>query len=324
MFEIDSTPPALVLTAPAEGTFVARVPGVPLSVTGSVEEANLDRYDLEVGFGDPPSVFVPLAGGTSVPSDSTLAVWDLETLPDGHYTLRLSATDQAANFRIVETEVVLDTTPPTVVIETPAPDAVVSEAIGVGGTVNDDNFSTGTLGIAPAATPDRVTELQSFTSPVTSGVLAESLALVDGDYLLELRAEDLAGNVAATTTALRIDTAPPLPPSGLTATPEARDVTLAWTASPSSDVVGYHLSRDGVRFTVEPVPATSFVDTDLDEGVYRYTALAVDAANLESEPTEPATATIDLTPPNVGAALARRGRSRPRRSGRDRHGVLRE
>ena len=80
-------------------------------MTGSVEEANLDRYDLEVGFGDPPSVFVPLAGGTSVPKDATLAAWDLETLPDGHYTLRLSATDQAANFAIVETDVILDTTP---------------------------------------------------------------------------------------------------------------------------------------------------------------------------------------------------------------------
>ena len=93
-----------------------------------------------------------------------------------------------------------------------------------------------------------------------------------------------------------------MPPSGLTATPEARDVTLSWTASPSSplsDAVGYHLSRDGVRITTEPVPTTSFVDTDLDEGVYRYTVLAVDAANLESEPTEPVTARIDLTPPNV-------------------------
>ena len=300
IFEIDSTPPALVLTAPIEGTFVARLPGgVPLPVTGSVEEANLDRYDLEVGFGDPPSVFVPLAGGTSVPTEPTLATWDLETLPDGHYTLRLSATDQAANFRIVETDVILDTTPPTVVIETPAPDAVASEAIGVGGTVNDDNFHAGTLGVAPATTPDRVTELQSFTSPVTAGVLVESLALVDGSYILELRAEDLAGNVATTTTAFVIDTEPPLPPLGLTATPEARDVTLSWTASPSSDVVGYHLSRDGVRITAEPVPVTSFVDTDLDEGVYRYTVLAVDAAKLESEPTEPATARIDLTPPNV-------------------------
>ena len=300
MFEIDATPPALALTAPIDGTFVARLPGgVPLPVMGSVKDANLDRYDLEVGFGDPPSVFVPLAGGTSVPRDATLATWDLETLPDGHYTLRLSATDQAANFAIVETAVILDTTPPTVVIETPAADAVVSEAIGIGGTVNDDNFATGTLGVAPAATPDRVTELASFTSPVTSGVLAESLALVDGEYILELRAEDLAGNVAATTTAFRIDTEPPLPPSGLTANTEARDVTLSWTASPSSDVVGYHLSRDGVRITVEPIPATSFVDADLDEGVFRYTLVAVDAASLESEPTEPATARIDLTPPNV-------------------------
>ena len=300
MFEIDSTPPALALTAPIDGAFVARLPGgVPLPVMGSVEDANLERYDLEVGFGAPPSVFVPLAGGTSAPTAPTLATWDLETLPDGHYTLRLSATDQAANFRIVETAVILDTTPPTVVIETPAPDAVVSVAIGVGGTVNDDNFAAGTLGVAPAATPDRVTQLASFTSPVTSGVLVESLALVDGNYILELRAEDLAGNVATTTTAFRIDTEPPLAPSGLTANTEARDVTLAWTASPSNDVVGYHLSRDGVRITVEPVPATSFVDTDLDEGVYRYTVVAVDAAKLESEPTDPATARIDLTPPNV-------------------------
>ena len=125
-FDIDSTPPTVALSAPVDGSFITRVPG-DVAVKGGIEETNLDRYDVELGFGDPPSAPVRLAGGTTLPADPEVATWALESLPDGPYTLRLSASDKAANVAMVETTTTLDTTLPAVAIDVPEAGAFVSE-----------------------------------------------------------------------------------------------------------------------------------------------------------------------------------------------------
>jgi subtilase family serine protease/flagellar hook assembly protein FlgD len=285
-FHVDSTKPKLALTSPVPGSFLSRPPET-VPVRGSVEETNLDRYDLELGFGDPPAVFVPLAGGTS---DSIAANWDLDGLPDGPYTLRLTAADQAGNFAQVATEVTLDATPPSVVLESASQGQVR-------GSLTDANFEEGSLLVAPAERPAQLTEIAELSTPVASGVLMDGLALEDGEYVLELRARDRAGNQSTATLSFSVDTDPPLPPSGLSARALGRDVTLEWTGSPSADVSGYHVSRGGVRLTMTPTPGTSFLDPGLSEGRYSYTVVAVDGAGLESEPLGPAAAAVDLTPP---------------------------
>jgi hypothetical protein len=70
------------------------------------------------------------------------------------------------------------------------------------------------------------------------------------------------------------------PPSGLAAAPAQGTVTLSWSASPDH-VVGYHVYRSAdpagpfVRLTSAPVSATSFVDSNTNNGSTTYMVRAV-------------------------------------------------
>ena len=256
-FEIDSTPPALSLTSPASGAFLTKMPS-SVEVSGLIEESNLQQFDLELGFGDPPTVFVPLAGGVAVPNSSRLATWG-SRLPARRrlYAPLCRRATRLRTFTTVESRVTLDATEPTVAFETPAAGSVVTETVSVRGTLDDENFLEGALAVAPATQPSQLTEIASFDAPRLSAPLADSVLLADGDYILELRATDLAGNLRATTIEVSVDTVPPEPPLGLVASIEGRDVTLRWQVSPSSDVAGYHVEPrrvshyDGARFEDE-------------------------------------------------------------------------
>ncbi|HYF50381.1 MAG TPA: carbohydrate-binding domain-containing protein [Planctomycetota bacterium] len=70
------------------------------------------------------------------------------------------------------------------------------------------------------------------------------------------------------------------PPSGLTAT-AGGGVTLRWTASPDSNIVGYHVYRSSsqkgsyTRLTSSPVGGTSYTDSSVSSGTFWYMVRAV-------------------------------------------------
>ncbi len=77
----------------------------------------------------------------------------------------------------------------------------------------------------------------------------------------------------------------------------SRSVALNWDPSPS-DIIGYYVYRmllDGTYAKINnaPVVLTEFTDTRIQSGqTYTYAVTAVDADNVESDYSEPATATI--------------------------------
>jgi Abnormal spindle-like microcephaly-assoc'd, ASPM-SPD-2-Hydin len=77
----------------------------------------------------------------------------------------------------------------------------------------------------------------------------------------------------------------------------SRSVALTWDPS-TSDIIGYYVYRmllDGTfaKINNAPVVLTEFTDTRIQSGqTYTYVVTAVDADNLESDYSEPATATI--------------------------------
>jgi hypothetical protein len=77
----------------------------------------------------------------------------------------------------------------------------------------------------------------------------------------------------------------------------SRSVALNWDPSPS-DIIGYYVYRmllDGTYAKINnaPVVLTKFTDTRIQSGqTYTYTVTAVNADNVESDYSEPATATI--------------------------------
>ncbi|HEY7700038.1 MAG TPA: hypothetical protein VIE88_16555, partial [Vicinamibacteria bacterium] len=288
LFDIDSTPPLVELRdLPAHVSTAAG----PLVLRGRVTEKNLESYALEVGAGASPSVFVPLASGGSLTSSELEASWEVSVLPDGVYTVRLRASDKSGSAAETRRQLVLDGTPPSVEIESPAEGAFASRDASVLGTASDENFAEAVLSLARGDAP--LQEIARFEAPVLGGALRDGLPFEDGDYQLSLTAKDLAGNARTVERSFHLDSQPPPSPEGLRAVVEDRtNVRLAWGPTLES----HRVFRDGVLLA--QVEGSELLDGPLAEGRYVYTVVAVDGADLESEAAK-VEVPIDLTPPRV-------------------------
>lgn len=84
-----------------------------LVIRGTVLGAFVERYELSFGAGDDPAAWQPLA---SVPQrqmlDDSLASWPLAAVPEGVYTLRLVALQQAGPAVEDKVRLTIDRTPP--------------------------------------------------------------------------------------------------------------------------------------------------------------------------------------------------------------------
>ena len=131
----------------------------------------------------------------------------------------------------------------------------------------------------------------------------EQEGVPDGRHAYEVEAIDVYGALGeAGAVAVAVgDVDPPSRPTGLVATPIVRDVYLTWNPNPEPDVVYYVVLRDGERIGTTSTP--DWIDPGLENGTYRYTVIAVDAAGLESEQSDPADATIDIQPGPLAAPV---------------------
>jgi hypothetical protein len=87
-----------------------------------------------------------------------------------------------------------------------------------------------------------------------------------------------------------VDMTPPAPPADLVAIPSQRTVRLSWKASAEPDVARYVVYRaapggEFSRLGSVTVPGTTFVDTDVPAGRWRYAVTAEDAGSRKNEST---------------------------------------
>ncbi len=91
-FIIDSIAPVVRINTPVEAGILAANAGT-VSVTGRDDDDNLVEAVLSFGPGIDPPFFAEIARTTLVGNDVALGDWDVSSLSDGSYTLRLIATD---------------------------------------------------------------------------------------------------------------------------------------------------------------------------------------------------------------------------------------
>ncbi len=117
-------------------------------------------------------------------------------LAEGESTLIATAVDRAGNSTAASRVVVRDSQAPTLTITDPAAGSVVPEAaVVVSGSVDEPNL-------------DRVT-VQGITAAVQGGSFSASVALVEGDNTLVVRATDRLGHAAEATRLVRRDSTAP-------------------------------------------------------------------------------------------------------------------
>jgi len=221
---------------------------------------------------DPHLVSVAVNGVTasiSGPGGSGMRTWVAPQVPliEGETTLIAVAEDRAGNSSSASRVAVRDSQAPTITITDPAAGSVVPEAaVVVSGAVDDPNL-------------DRVT-VQGITASVEGGNFSASVALVEGDNTLLVRATDRLGHAAEATRLVRRDSTAP----GLEIVSPVEGGRIAAT---SVAVSGAIQESDALTLTVNGVVATiagtsfSVAAVPLVEGDNRLIARARDVNGNE-------------------------------------------
>jgi fibronectin type 3 domain-containing protein len=144
-----------------------------------------------------------------------------------------------------------------------------------------------------------VNGVKSNDSPITS-TTAVSGNLTNGTtYSFTVTAVDQYGQESAQSSAVQATpTAPPplSPPTGLTATPGYKQVSLSWNSV--SGATGYNVYVNGVRSNASPIKSTSAISGNLTNGQqYTFTVTAVDQYGQESAQSSAVQATPTAPPP---------------------------
>jgi Big-like domain-containing protein len=210
-FIIDTTPPAVSLNAPPAWTD-APTP----TLTG----------DAGTAVGDEPLVLVTIYRGGSVGGSIAAAQavipsgakWSYTAphLSDGTYTAQASQSDEAGNTGTsAPATFTVDTTPPALVMQSPANGAVVNAAIptfsGLAGQADGDRSLVTVkiyAGASASGAPVQIVDLtpdEGLWSTDASGP-----ALLDGIYTARAEQADDAGNIATSTATFTIATSDPV------------------------------------------------------------------------------------------------------------------
>lgn len=260
----DETPPTISIASPADGALVA---SQHITVVGSASD-DVELASLEVD-------------GQEVPVDNGEFSTTID-LAEGATAIVVEATDAAGNPAFATVTVTLDTTPPTLSVNSPRPGELTNQAtVQVTGSVEDLN---GVSSLTVNGTP-------AF---LAHGGFEVTVPLVEGDNGIAVIAIDAVGNESQASIPVRRFSLP-----AVEITTPADLTTLAATTVDVRGTVtdlGTAVAVDGVEAVVS---GTSFEATGvpLVEGGNTITAMATDTSGHVG------TATIslvrDLTPPHV-------------------------
>ncbi|NOZ67934.1 MAG: hypothetical protein GXP46_01490, partial [Deferribacteres bacterium] len=311
-FTIDRTPPRVALETPEDGEYYGAGRDT-VRITGTVVEENLRVYSLKYGPGESPSEWKELVTADTLPVAAELFEWKVgkdDGIPDGLYTLSLYAADKAALEAEVKVRVSIDNTPPVALITSPQEGDYVKEAVDVEGTAFDQNLDSYTVEFSEGNCSDayKWAAVKTEYSPAQNGLLVKWQALPpDGDYCLKLTVVDRSGQKTEAKINVKVDTHPPAAPELSGKAENKTDARLDWTGNTESDLAGYNIYRDNQKLNTEPITDISYLDRNLNEGIYAYTVKAVDLAGWESEPSNEIRITVDLTGPDARIRSPRDG-----------------
>ncbi len=250
-----------------------------VTISGKAYDVHFGSFSVEYAAGINPDTGWTTLISSTIPHQTfgTLAVWNTLTIPDGTYTLRLTATDLvnhiAQTIRVIE----IDNTDPTAIITQPGFSQAINtiaenNQVRILGTAYDLNFKEFKLeycdGIPNQLNPNPAWyDISIGTTNITNGILATwtTTNLIDGRiYTLRLTVTDKLEHQNILLRTIRVDTTGP-------------EIELGTTTF-HTNLITYHLSESGfVTFKLYQVnPAeydllNFFKDTPPYQPVWTYT-----------------------------------------------------
>ena len=298
--QIDATPPqAPVLAGQREQRNAVRLSWVPVGDAARIVGYHLYRNDVRVN-SQPLASLEHLDAG----------------LVDGTYSYTVTALSRggAESARSNVFTIAVKASGPLAQISKPGANAAVGGLVSIEGSAYAPmNFRAYQVTVGEGASPTAWKELRTSPLPVRGDVLAtwSTAGLAEGAaYRLRLVAEDIEGGVSTAEVDVTIDNRPPAKPLGLRAQLSGvNDVRLDWTASTEPDLAGYLLYRNG-QLVNQTNPSdnsirrylldgTTYLDKALPDGRFVYTMVAVDKADNQSGPSDPASVTVDNRAPQA-------------------------
>jgi len=272
----DSQAPVIAITSPATGTFTRQTSA---TVSGTASD------DVSVAKVTVNGIEVPLTNGT----------WSaIVTLSgaDGAKTITAVATDTTGKSTPASIEIILDTTPPALVVTTPVAGAIVANpSLTISGTVSDAGSGLDTV------------TCNGTAATIASGTFTCNVALLEGSNTIALVATDKVGNQATSPLSIQLDTRAPeimvLAPVANTCV-NGTSLQIAGRAiDPHLGTIKLSITPDAGSTTVTPAADGSFSATLPlgGEGKFVVVVEAADAAGHNAVAAIPIT--VDRTNPAI-------------------------
>lgn len=303
-FTVDRTAPVVNIEAPADGSYFGGENGTVV-IRGGIEETNLETWRLRYRLKKSGATWTDLVQNSAFPEDGNLFSWNIggdAGIADGAYELSLHATDRAGWENEVIVTVTIDNTAPQAALSSPEEGGYVTASGAIQGTAADANLAQYelTYGEGECAEAYKWTPILRSETAVVDGEIAQwHLLPSDGDYCLRLTVEDRVGQNETVTRHVKVDTHPPEAPVLSGNIEDLENIRLNWTAAAEPDFAEFRVYRDGRQISAASLTQNEYVDAQLLEDSYVYTVTAVDAAGLESQPSNEVALEIDLTPPSA-------------------------
>ncbi|WP_269915926.1 beta strand repeat-containing protein [Alteromonas sp. PRIM-21] len=235
-----------------------------------------------------------------VQADGTYSADVPAELAEGEFTVNASVTDEAGNTATTDTTGEIDTTAPSITIDTIATDNDTTPTLS--GTTDAAPGSTVTLTITDSAgNTQTVTAIVQADGTYSADVPAE---LAEGEFTINASVTDEAGNTATTDTTGEIDTTAPSITIDAIATGNDTTPTLSGTtdAAPGSTVTLTITDSAGNTQTVTAIVEadgtySADVPAELAEGEFTVNASVTDEAGNTA--TADTTGEIDTTSPSI-------------------------
>ncbi len=192
---LDMTPPRVGITSPcADGCVRGEV-----DVMGSASDDHFQRYQVGWGKGSSPSSWEEITHSHSPVTEGELCCWNASSLPDGTYSLRLTARDLAGNSAGVRVCLKVDNHPPQTTLTEYPPESLtgdVPKALALFSWTGSD--PAGVRGMTPSEALLYQYRLEGHSSYQDwsgwSKDTSTTFLLPSGSYTFKVRAKDEAGN----------------------------------------------------------------------------------------------------------------------------------
>jgi subtilase family serine protease len=307
-FALDNTAPSAQITSPGAGAGLD--PALqPIVLRGLIGAAHPQSYSwwIAEGASPLPGDFVLVHGADLTTAGSVEYLWTGPPPADGAHTIRLSALDQLGRAAEDRHLITIDGEAPVVELWSPTDGALITEPVAISGLIDDANLSHWTLEEIGSDGIERL--LAAGSVPAENELIVWDPLPADGAVTLRLSAFDHAGHSSRASVAVEVSVLPPGAPIDLTAdVVNGRDVELSWQPGSGPAPVGYHVERNGIRITTLPVAPPALTDFQLLDAVYTYRVVAVGPLGRESDPSDPASVVVNLTPPAVAITSPANGR----------------